>query len=47
MLAEMIAEVLDYNRRIHDLDTTIKNLVAPPAPTLLDMFGITHIRRRC
>lgn len=43
VLTEMIAEVVDYNRRIHDLDTTIKNLVEPLAPALLAIVGISHI----
>jgi transposase len=43
VLTEMIAEVVGYNRRVHDLDTTIKNLVEPLAPTLLEIVGISHI----
>lgn len=39
----MIAEIRDLNRRIHDLETTIEDLVGPLAPTLLDIIGISHI----
>ena len=39
----MIAEIADLNRRAHDLDTTIKDLVSPLAPALLEITGISHI----
>jgi tetrahydromethanopterin S-methyltransferase subunit B len=32
MIAE-IAEIADLNRRVHDLDTTIKDLVSPLGPS--------------
>ncbi|QEN17048.1 IS110 family transposase [Mycobacterium sp. ELW1] len=41
-LTEMIAEIADLNRRVHDLDATIKDLVTPLAPTLLEITGISH-----
>ena len=39
----MITEIADLNRRAHDLDTTIKDLVSPLAPALLEITGISHI----
>ena len=42
-LTEMIAEIADLNRRARDLDTTIKDLVSPLAPALLEITGISHI----
>jgi transposase len=42
-LAGMITEIADLNRRVRDLDTTIKDLVTPLAPTLLEITGISHI----
>ena len=43
VLTEMIAEIADLNRRAHDLDTTIKDLVSPLARALLEITGISHI----
>lgn len=43
VLTEMITEIADLNRRTHDLDTTIKDLVNPLAPALLEITGISHI----
>lgn len=42
-LTDMTTEIADLNRRVHDLDTTIKELVSPLAPTLLQVTGISHI----
>jgi transposase len=42
-LTDMIAEIDDLNRRVRDLDTTIKELVSPLAPRLLEITGISHI----
>jgi transposase len=39
----MITEIVDLNRRVHDLDMTIKDLVSPLAPALLEITGISHI----
>lgn len=41
-LTEMITEIADLNRRARDLDTTIKDLVSPLAPALLEITGISH-----
>jgi len=41
-LTDMVAELTDLNRRVHDLDATIKQLVIPLAPTLLETIGIGH-----
>ncbi len=41
-LTEMMAEIVDANRRVHDLDATIKDLVSPLAPALLEITGISH-----
>lgn len=43
VLTEMIAEIADLNQRIHDLETTIRKLVSPLAPTLLKITGISHV----
>ena len=42
-LTEMITEIADLSRRIHDLDTTIRELVTPLAPALLQITGISYI----
>jgi transposase len=42
-LTGMITEIADLNRRVRDLDSTIKDLVSPLAPTLLEIPGISHI----
>ncbi|MBB4689590.1 IS110 family RNA-guided transposase [Amycolatopsis jiangsuensis] len=41
-LIDMIAEIAEINRRVHDLDTTIRQLVSPLAPALLEVTGISH-----
>jgi len=41
-LIDMAAEIGEFNRRIHGLDTTIKQLVTPLAPALLEVTGISH-----
>ncbi|WP_436497246.1 transposase [Actinokineospora sp. HUAS TT18] len=35
-------EIGDINQRVHDLDTTIRHLVTPLAPTPLQITGISH-----
>lgn len=42
VLTDMITEIRNLNRRIRDLDATIKDLVSPLAPTLLEITGISH-----
>jgi transposase len=42
VLTEMIAELVDANGRIRKLDATIKELVSPLAPHLLEITGISH-----
>jgi transposase len=42
VIAEMINELAAANQRIHDLDATIKDLVSPLAPALLEITGISH-----
>src|SRR5690349_3957710 len=41
-LHEMLNEVADINRRVHQLDHIVKELVIPLAPTLLQITGISH-----
>ena len=41
-LTDMTAEIDDLNRRVRGLDTTIKELVSPLAPSLLEITGISH-----
>jgi transposase len=41
-LTTMITEIAEINRRVHDLDSTIKQLVTPLAPALLQVTGISH-----
>ncbi|MFI6903924.1 IS110 family transposase [Nonomuraea sp. NPDC050394] len=42
VLLEMTAEITELNLRVRDLDTTIKEIVSPLAPTLLEITGISH-----
>lgn len=42
-LNDMLTEIANLNRRVSDLDHTIKDLVTPLAPTLLQITGISHI----
>jgi transposase len=42
-LTDMITEIADLNQRVRDLQTTIRKLVRPLAPTLLKITGISHI----
>lgn len=42
-LTSMATEIADLNERVRGLDTTIKELVTPLAPTLLEITGISHI----
>jgi transposase len=42
VLTDMISEIAEINRRIHDLDATVRDLVGPLAPNLLDIVGISH-----
>lgn len=42
-LTDMITEIADLNQRVRDLETTIRELVGPLAPTLLKITGISHI----
>jgi transposase len=42
-LTDMITEIADLNQRVRDLDTAIRELVSPLAPTLLTITGISHI----
>ncbi|WP_027943332.1 IS110 family transposase [Amycolatopsis taiwanensis] len=41
-LIGMITEIAEINKRVHDLDTAIKQLVTPLAPALLEVVGISH-----
>lgn len=41
-LTDMITEITELNRRVHDLDATIRQLVTPLAPALLQITGISH-----
>ncbi|MBA2560710.1 MAG: IS110 family transposase [Propionibacteriales bacterium] len=41
-LGDMLGEVADLNRRVRELDITIKQLVGPLAPTLLQITGISY-----
>jgi transposase len=41
-LTDMLADITEINRRVHDLDMTIRQLVIPLAPALLEITGISH-----
>jgi transposase len=41
-LIDMVTEIIEINRRVHDLDTEIRQLVTPLAPALLEVTGISH-----
>ena len=41
-LLAMLTEVASLNQRVRDLDITIKELVSPLAPTLLQVTGISY-----
>jgi transposase len=41
-LTDMTTEAADLNQRVRTLDATIKELVTPLAPTLLEITGISH-----
>lgn len=41
-LDDMVAEIACINQRVHDLDLTIKDLVTPLAPRLLQVTGISY-----
>lgn len=41
-LADMLTEITGLNQRVHDLDTTINELITPLAPRLLKITGISH-----
>lgn len=41
-LIDMTTEIAEINRRVHDLDATIRQLVTPLAPALLEITGISH-----
>lgn len=41
-LHDMLTEVAALNQRVRDLDLTIKELVSPLAPSLLEITGISH-----
>lgn len=41
-LSDMLNELAALNQRVRDLDLTIRDLVVPLAPTLLQITGISH-----
>jgi transposase len=41
-LLEMTAEIAHLNQRVHDLDTTVEEMIKPLAPNLLQITGISH-----
>lgn len=41
-LDDMVAEIVHLNHRVRELDVTIKGLVGPLAPTLLQITGISY-----
>jgi len=41
-LASMTAEIAGLNRQVRDLDTTIRQIVSPLAPALLQITGISY-----
>ncbi|QZN84876.1 IS110 family transposase [Cellulomonas sp. C5510] len=43
VLLEMLTEVDDLNRRVFGLEATIRELVTPLAPALLEITGISHV----
>ncbi|MEV0628204.1 IS110 family transposase [Nonomuraea wenchangensis] len=42
VLLEMTSEISGINQRVRDLDITIKEIVSPLAPALLEITGISH-----
>jgi transposase len=42
VLLEMTCEISGINQRVRDLDITIKEIVSPLAPALLEITGISH-----
>ncbi|MEJ8632113.1 transposase [Streptomyces sp. MS2.AVA.5] len=42
-VTEMITEIEGLNNRVRGLETTIRELVTPLAPALLEITGISHI----
>ncbi|MEO3810782.1 IS110 family transposase [Sphaerisporangium sp. B11E5] len=42
VLLAMTSEISGANQRVRDLDTTIKQIVSPLAPALLEITGISH-----
>ncbi|MFE9727932.1 transposase [Streptomyces sp. NPDC005794] len=43
VLTEMTTEIDGLNKRVRGLETTIRELVTPLAPTLLEITGISHV----
>ncbi|MFC7743067.1 IS110 family transposase [Nocardiopsis composta] len=42
-IVEMVTEVDGLNRRVHDYEATVKELIRPLAPALLEITGISHV----
>ncbi|WP_222443419.1 transposase [Streptomyces misionensis] len=43
VLTEMITEIGELNKRVRGLENTIRELVTPLAPALLEITGISHV----
>ncbi|MFJ9847737.1 IS110 family transposase [Kitasatospora sp. NPDC101155] len=43
VLSEMLSEIASLNQRIRALEATIRELVSPLAPALLEITGISHV----
>ncbi|MFJ7280237.1 IS110 family transposase [Kitasatospora sp. NPDC098663] len=43
VLSEMLSEIAGLNQRIRALEATIRELVSPLAPALLEITGISHV----
>ncbi|MFF0290356.1 hypothetical protein [Streptomyces sp. NPDC005262] len=43
MLVEMVTEIAELNERVRGLEGTIRELVSPLKPALLEITGISHV----
>ncbi|UQA92131.1 IS110 family RNA-guided transposase [Streptomyces halobius] len=43
VLVEMVTEIAELNERVRGLEATIRELVSPLAPALLEITGISHV----
>ncbi|MET8421549.1 IS110 family transposase [Streptomyces sp. NPDC005134] len=43
VLVEMVTEIAELNKRVRGLEATIRELVTPLAPALMEITGISHV----